>query len=80
MPRSRSALRLLPALPKALWRHPQFPSGTAGLSAVLPQMPLASLAQAALQLLRRHSGIRLNRGFGSAGRAPVPPAGTADGD
>lgn len=66
--RSRSALRLLRALPKALWRHPRFPSATAGSRLCLSQMPFDSLAQAALQLLCRHSGTRLNRGFGSARR------------
>ncbi|XP_023783482.1 uncharacterized protein LOC111929894 isoform X2 [Cyanistes caeruleus] len=37
-----------------------------GSQLCLSQMPFASLAQAALQLLCRHSGVRLNRGFGSA--------------
>lgn len=42
-------------------------------------LPFASLAQAALQLLWGHLGMRLNRGFGSAILPLSEQAGAADG-
>lgn len=62
-PQGRPLAPLSPGAPRELWRHPQFPRGCALQGS---DCALASLAQAALQLLWRHLGMRLNRGFASA--------------
>ncbi|XP_053800969.1 uncharacterized protein LOC128789255 [Vidua chalybeata] len=55
-----------PALPKALWRHRNYPSAPAGLSAVPLADAIRHLGTGSSAAPLEAPGIRLNRGFGSA--------------